>query len=103
MTQGKPKFYDAFVLSVVCVTSSFFAPSLRRSLQTSEVTHTGSGSISLWSFAGVVGAYWMHAQDQRMLPVMDLYARLSRRAAVEDKTTVWASRSLSPLLNHQDY
>lgn len=37
----------------------------------------------------------MHAQDQRMLPVMDLYARLSRRAAVEDKITVWASRPLS--------
>ena len=71
----------------MCVTSSFFAPSLRRSLQISEVTHTGNRIDSLGSFAGVVGAYWMHdAQDQRMLPVMDLYARLSRRAAaVEDK------------------
>ena len=71
---------------MVCVTSSFFAPSLRRSLQTIEVTHAGNRIDSLGSFAGVVGAYWMHAQDQRMLPVMDLYARLSRRdAAVEDK------------------
>ncbi|OYV75109.1 MAG: hypothetical protein B7Z70_11205 [Acidithiobacillus ferrivorans] len=46
----------------------------------------------------------MHAQDHRMLPVMDMYARLSRRDAMEDKNyRLGKQNRLLPRLNHQDY